>query len=188
MPKRRLRASARRGGHGGGQNKKKKKRDMHRKQGQKPHRIALRSAPVVLALSPLSLFSPCVSATAAAPVPYRRYKQTAAGHTGEVTNAGHLHLAARVLPPCAHHPLPLPPIPSPAARFVRPHRNPRAFRRCLFSPSVLQPFLPRSRSRSRIAHNEGARVCNFIMYDGFPPHGPQLAPRRASWHLQIFRF
>lgn len=27
---------------------------------------------------------------------YRGYKQTRAGHTGEVTNAGHLHLAARV--------------------------------------------------------------------------------------------
>jgi len=94
----RRRGGGEEGGEGGYREGQNKKRDMHLKAGAETTRIALRPL-VMLALSPLSLFSPCVSATATTLLPYRRYKQTAAGHTGEVTNAGHLHLAARVLPP-----------------------------------------------------------------------------------------
>lgn len=96
------------GGRGGdtrAQNKKKKKRCAP-KAGAKatPNSTTLRvgGACPFSASSISSLHLRDRSAPA-----YRRYKQTAAGHTDKVTNAGHLHLAARVLPcrePSTHLP------------------------------------------------------------------------------------
>lgn len=138
-----------------------KKRDMHRKQGQKPHRIALRCAGAcsfsAFSILPLRLRD----RRRAGPVPQIQtnssgsYRRSNKCRTFTFSSEGSATVSSP--PPPRHQP----PVRAPTA-------IPAFFDDVSFPP-VLQPFLPRSRSRSRIAlGNEGARVCNFIMYDGFP--------------------
>lgn len=87
---------------GKSENEKKGKKERERK--KKRRRTGTPRGGVVSVRSPRSLSTSVVSILLCLPSPplpvgalvYRGYKQTRAGHTGEVTNAGHLHLAARV--------------------------------------------------------------------------------------------
>lgn len=160
MPKRWLTQSVGGGGRGTEEAKIKK---GHRKQGQKPHRIALRR---VGGACPFAAFSilplRLQDRHRAAPVPQIQtnssgsYRRSNKCRTFTFSSEG----SATVSPPSA----------SPITGHPHSclHCNPRAFRRCLFSSSSPVPS-SLSHSRPRIAPgNEGARVCNFIMYDGFP--------------------
>lgn len=86
-------------GRGRGQDRNKKV-DSKSENKKRTLRTQLHAAAVVSVCSSStsiisSSTSSCFVSTSAVLHSYRRYKQTA-GHTGEVTNAGHLHLAARV--------------------------------------------------------------------------------------------
>lgn len=115
---------------------------------------------------------------------YRGYKQTAAGHTDKVTNAGHLHLAARVQPYREAPPLLIP--------YPRHQPPPRSFRRCFsffrspiqsaFSSSLMLPHMDRLYPVTR-AHV----YVTYIMYSSRAQPTVSFA-FRASRHMQIFRF
>lgn len=122
----------RRGGEGvQRKSKQKKKKDMDRKQGQKPHRIA--PPPRVGGACSFSAFSIHPSRLRdhrrrAGPVPQIQtnssgsYRRSNKCRTFTFSSEG----SATVSPPPPSH---QPPVRSP------PHRNPRAFRRCLFFSS-----------------------------------------------------
>lgn len=155
---------------------------MHQKQGQKPHRIALRR--VGGAACSFSAFSSLPSRLRdrrhVAPIPQIQtnssgsYRRSNKCRTFTFSSEGSATMS--------------PPPPSPTTRSC-PHRNPRAFQRCLFSSSspVLISFLARVPARGSCpvtrAHVYATLLCTMV-----PPHSPQLALHRASWHLQIFRF
>lgn len=88
-------------GRGGNEKSRRQKREGKKKKKKGKRGDAQVHHPAVaLLVSPLSPSSSHLLILLSPPpvgaLVYRGYKQTRAGHTGEVTNAGHLHLAARV--------------------------------------------------------------------------------------------
>lgn len=103
VPKRWLCAAGRRctRGRGGNEKSRRQKREGKKKEKERKKRRRAGTPPRggVVSVPALSILRHLLILLSPPPVGalvYRGYKQTRAGHTGEVTNAGHLHLAARV--------------------------------------------------------------------------------------------
>lgn len=130
-----LRRAARRGGGGGPEKAKIKKGTVHREQGQKPHRIALRRAGGACSFSAFSILPLRLrDRRRTGPVPQIQtnssgsYRRSNKCRTFTFSSEGSATVSPP--PPVTNHP------------FVRPYCNPRAFRRCLFFSSP--PMLPSS--------------------------------------------
>lgn len=88
-------------GRGGNEKSRRQKREGKKKEKERKKRRRAGTPPRggVVSVPALSILRHLLILLSLPPVGalvYRGYKQTRAGHTGEVTNAGHLHLAARV--------------------------------------------------------------------------------------------
>lgn len=88
-------------GRGGNEKSRRQKREGKKKEKERKKRRRAGTPPRggVVSVPALSILRHLLILLSPPPVGalvYRGYKQTRAGHTDEVTNAGHLHLAARV--------------------------------------------------------------------------------------------